>query len=74
MLEENNKIWYNTNEEYDLWHNDAETMDNYQEWINPPTVVGDTNITDPIIKHTDSRIHKGDEHTNSLKSTTSTPN
>ena len=31
ISEENNKTWYNTNEEYDLWHNDAETMDNYQE-------------------------------------------
>ena len=29
--EENNKTWYNTNEEYDSWHNAIETMDNYQE-------------------------------------------
>ena len=49
-------------------------MDNYQEWINPPTVVGDMNITNPIIKYIDPHIYQGDEHTNSLKSTISTPN
>ena len=49
-------------------------MDNYQEWMNPPIVVGHMNITDPIIKHIDPRIHQDDEHTNSLKSTISTPN
>ena len=31
MLEENNKTWYNINEEYDSWQDAAETMDNYQE-------------------------------------------
>ena len=29
MSEENNEIWYNTNEEYDSWHDAIETMDNY---------------------------------------------
>ena len=65
---------YDTNEEYSLWHNAAETMDNYQEWIDPPTVVGDTIITDPIIEHIEPCIHQGDQHTGSLKSTVSTPN
>ena len=37
MSEENNKTWYNAKEECDSWHNTTETMDNYQEWINPPT-------------------------------------
>ena len=74
MSEENNKIWYDTNEEYDLWHITAETMDNYQEWINPPTVVEDKNITNSIIEHIKPRIHQGDQHKSSLKSTISTPN
>ena len=56
MSEENNKIWYNTNKEYDLRYNAAKTMDNYQEWINPSTVIGDMNITDPIIKYIESCI------------------
>ena len=49
-------------------------MDNYQEWIDPPIVVGDTNITDSIIKHIEPCIHQGNQHTSSLKSTISTPN
>ena len=67
MLEENVEIWYNTNEEYDSWHDATETMDNYQEWIDPT-------MTDPVIEHIDPRIHQGDDHTNSLKSTISTLN
>ena len=65
----NDEIWYAINEESDSWQNATETMDNYQEWINPPTVVGDTNITNRIIEHIDPCIHQGGEHTNSLKST-----
>ena len=49
MSAEYNKTWYNTNVEYDSWPNAAETMDNFQEWINPPTVVRDMNMTNPII-------------------------
>ena len=74
MSEENDEIWYDTNEEYNLWHNGTETIDNYQEWIDPPTIVGDTNITNPIIKHIEPRIHQGNQHASSLKSTISTPN
>ena len=74
MSEENNKTWYDANEECDSWHNAAETMDNYKEWINQPTLVGDTNITNPIIEHIDPCVHQGSEHTNSLKSTILTPN
>ena len=49
-------------------------MDNYQEWINSPTVVGDANITDPIIEQIDPRTHQDNEHTSSLKSTILIPN
>ena len=34
--EENNETWYNTNQEYDSWHDAIETMDNYQGWVDPP--------------------------------------
>ena len=38
MSKEDNETWYNTNnEEYDLWHDAIKTMDNYQEWVDPPT-------------------------------------
>ena len=74
MLWENNETWYDTNEEYDSWHYAAETMDNYQEWINPFTVVGVITMTNPIIKNIDPYIHQGDEHPNSLKPTILTPN
>ena len=49
-------------------------MDNYQEWIIPPIVVGEMNMTDPIIEHIDPHIHQADEHPNSLTSTIPTPN
>ena len=39
ISEGKDKIWYDTNEEYDSRHDATKTMDNYQEWINPPTVV-----------------------------------
>ena len=42
MSIEDDKTWYDANEEYDLWHNAAETMVNYQEWVDSPTVLGDT--------------------------------
>ena len=49
-------------------------MDNYHEWIDPPTDIGVTDITNPISKHIKPRIHQGDQQTGSLKSTISTPN
>ena len=42
-------------------------MDNYQEWVDPPTVVGDTDRTDPIIKHIKPDNQKNDQHTSNLK-------
>ena len=74
MLEENNETWFNTNEEYNLWHDAAETMNNYQEWIDPSTVVGIMDITDPIIEHIEPCIHQCDQYTGSLKSIILTPN
>ena len=32
MSIENDKTWYDANEEYNSWHDAKETMDNYQEW------------------------------------------
>ena len=49
ISKENNKTWYDTNEEYDSWHDAAGTIDNYQESIIMPTVVREMNIKDPII-------------------------
>ena len=39
MSEKDNETWYDTNEEqdYDSWHDAIDTMDNYQEWVDPPT-------------------------------------
>ena len=36
MSEEGNKTWYDTNEEYDSWHDAIETMGNYKKWVDPP--------------------------------------
>ena len=74
MSGEHNEAWYDTYEEYNSWHDDVETMDNYQELIIPPTVVGEKNMTDPIIEHIDPHIHQADEHPNSLTSTIPVPN
>ena len=49
MSTENDNIWYDANEEYDSWHNAAETMDNYQEWTDPPTALEAVNKIKPII-------------------------
>ena len=35
------EIWYNTHEECDSQYNVTETMDNYQEWDNPPNILED---------------------------------
>ena len=37
MSEEDNTTWYKTIEEIDSWHDAIKTMDNYQEWVDPPT-------------------------------------
>ena len=36
------EIWYNTHEECDSWHDVLETLDDYQEWNYPPTILEDT--------------------------------
>ena len=51
MSTENDNRWYDANAKYDLWHDAAETIDNYQEWTDPPTVLRDGNKNKPIIKH-----------------------
>ena len=38
------EIWYNTYAECDAWYNVPETMDNYQEWDNPPNVLENTSL------------------------------
>ena len=51
MSTKNDETWSDANEEYDLWHDAAETMENYQEWTDPPTVLKDVNKIEPIIEH-----------------------
>ena len=74
MSTEDDKTWYDANEEYDLWHNAAETMNNYQEWTDPQTVLKEANKTESIIKHIKLHVHEGKHHTGSLKSNISAPN
>ena len=42
MSTEDDEIWYNANKEYGSWHEVAKTMDNYQEWEDPPTILKNT--------------------------------
>ena len=42
MSTKNNKIWYNANKEYDSWYKVVATMDNYQEWDDPPIILEET--------------------------------
>ena len=65
---EDDKTWYDSNEESDLWHEAAETMDNYQEWVDPPTILGDTDKTQPINKHINTHPHNSEQHIERLKS------
>ena len=36
------EIWYNAHEECGSWYDVPETMDGYQEWDNPSTILEDT--------------------------------
>ena len=47
-------------------------MVNYQEWVDPPIVVGDTNKTDLIMEHIEPHNNENDQHTSNLKSNVST--
>ena len=64
---EDDKIWYDANEEYDSWHEVAENMNNYQEWGDPPTVLKDTDKSQPIDEHIESGFYDGKHHTGRLK-------
>ena len=68
MSIEDDKTLYDASEEYDSWHEVAVTMDNYQEWVDPPTVLGDTDKTEPINEHIKPDFHDGKHHTGRLKS------
>ena len=74
MSTEDDKTWYDANEEYDFLHNTAETMDNYQEWVDPPTVLGDTDKTKPINEHIEQHLHDSEHHKGRLKSNISASN
>ena len=67
MSTEDDETWYDNNEEYDSWHEVAETIDNYQEWVDPPTVFGDTDKIEPINEHIKSDFHDSKHHTGQLK-------
>ena len=53
---EDDKTWYDANEEYGSWHDATETMDNYQEWVDPPNVLGNTDKIKPIKTNISNRI------------------
>ena len=46
-------------------------MDNYQEWVDPPTVLGDTGKPEPINEHIEPDFHGGKNHSGRLKSSIS---
>ena len=50
MQIEDGKTWYNASEKYDSWYEVAETMENNQEWVDPPTISGDTDKTEPRVR------------------------
>ena len=68
MSIQDDKTWYDVSEEYDSWHDVKETMDNYQERVDLPTVLGDTDKTEPINEHIKPDFHDGEHHTGCLKS------
>ena len=37
LSEEDNETWYDTIDGYNGWHDAIKTMDNHQEWADPPT-------------------------------------
>ena len=47
-------------------------MDNHKKWVDPPTVIGDTDRTDPFSEHIETHNHEGDQHRSNLKSNIST--
>ena len=67
MLIKDDKTWYDANEEYDSWYRVAETMNNYQEWGDPPIVLKDTDKTKPIDEHIKPDFYYGKHPTGQLK-------
>ena len=44
MSHDNDETWFDAYEEFDLWHNTPETMDNYKEWDKPPNILEDIGV------------------------------
>ena len=38
MSHEDDESWFDAHEDFDLWHNTSETMDNYDKWDKPPSI------------------------------------
>ena len=52
MSIKDDKLWFDTQEEYDMWYNTPETTDNYQEWNDPPNIPEDmSSISESPNKH-----------------------
>ena len=51
MSTEDDKTWYNANEENDSWHEVLETMHNFQEWNDPPFILKDTSKNKSTEEH-----------------------
>ena len=68
MSIKDDKTWYDASKEYDLWHEVTETMDNYQEWVDLPTVLRCMDKTEPINEHIQPDFHDSEHHTGCLKS------
>ena len=74
MSIEDDETWYDANEKYDSWHDAAETMGNYQEQVDPLTVLRDKDKTEPINNYIEPHFHDGEHHTGRLKSNISVSN
>ena len=68
MSIEDDETWCDASEEYDSWYEVAEAMDNYQEWVDPPIVLGDIDKTEPVNEHIEPDFHNGEHYTGRLKS------
>ena len=64
MLTKDDELWFVAHKAFDLWYNNPETMNNYQEWDDPPNILGDTSIISEYLnKHIEPDFYIGKHQT-----------
>ena len=64
MSTKGDELWFNAHEDSDSWYDAPETTDNYQEWDDPPNIIGDTTIINKSLdEHIEPDFYIGERQT-----------